>query len=67
MNMGILTAFILSTVYYLCLLLDVNWANNPKVIIGKEICNQALKDNIDSKEREEKRNSIAINRFRNFY
>lgn len=67
MNMGILTAFILSTVYYLCLLLDVNWANNPKVIIGKEICNQALKDNIDSKEREEKRKRIAVDRFRNFY
>ncbi|MFW9876412.1 MAG: hypothetical protein ACFFG0_25230, partial [Candidatus Thorarchaeota archaeon] len=47
-HMGILIAFILSSVYYVCLLLDVNWANNPKVIIGKEICNQALKDNIDS-------------------
>lgn len=67
MNMGILIAFILSTVYYLCLLLDVNWANNPKVIIGKEICNQALKDNIDSKEREEKRKSIALKKFRNFF
>jgi len=67
MNMGILIAFILSTVYYLCLLLDVNWASNPKVIIGKEICNQALKDNIDSKEREEMRKSIALKKFRNFF
>jgi len=67
MNMGILVAFILSTVYYLCLLLDVNWASNPKVIIGKEICNQALKDNIDSKEREEMRKSIALKKFRNFF
>ncbi len=67
MNMGILTAFILSSVYYLCLLLDVNWANNPKVIIGKEICNQALKDNVDSEESEEKRKSIALESFRNFY
>ena len=67
MNMGILTAFILSSIYYLCLLLNVNWANNPKVIIGKEICNQALKDNVDSEEREEKRKSIALESFRNFY
>ncbi|MFX1343488.1 MAG: hypothetical protein ACFFBC_01040 [Promethearchaeota archaeon] len=67
MNIGILVAFILSTVYYLCLLLDVNWASNPKVIIGKEICNQALKDNIDSKEREEKRKSIALKKFRDFF
>jgi glucose-6-phosphate isomerase len=66
-NMGILTAFILSTVYYLCLLFDVNWANNPKVVIGKEICNQALKDNADSKEREEKRKNIAKGKFKNFY
>ena len=67
MNMGILTAFILSSIYYLCLLLNVNWANNPKVIIGKEICNQALKDNVDPEEREEKRKSIALESFRNFY
>jgi len=67
MNMGILIAFILSTVYYLCLLLDVNWASNPKVIIGKEICNQALKDNIDSKEREEMRKTIALKKFLNFF
>ncbi|MFW9882496.1 MAG: hypothetical protein ACFFG0_56255 [Candidatus Thorarchaeota archaeon] len=67
MHMGMLIAFILSSVYYLCLLLDVNWANNPKVIIGKEICNQALKDNINSEERERKRKSIALERFKNFF
>ena len=67
MNMGILTAFILSSIYYLCLLLNVNWANNPKVIIGKEICNQALKDNVNSEKGEEKRKSIALESFRNFY
>lgn len=66
-NMGTLIAFILSTVYYLCLLLDVNWANNPKVIIGKEICNQALKDNINSEVREEMRKSIALEKFKNFF
>ena len=67
LNIGILIAFILSSVYYLCLLLDVNWANNPKVIIGKNICNQFLEDNIDSEEREKKRNIIASERFKNFY
>ena len=36
-NMGYLISFILSSVYYLCVLLDVNWATNPKVIIGKVI------------------------------
>ncbi|MFX1425195.1 MAG: hypothetical protein ACFFBE_01985 [Promethearchaeota archaeon] len=66
-NMGILIAFILSSVYYLCLLLDVNWADNPKVIIGKTICNQFLKDNIDAPSREEKRKSIAMEKFKNFF
>ncbi|MFX1376759.1 MAG: hypothetical protein ACFFA0_13195 [Promethearchaeota archaeon] len=66
-NMGTLIAFILSSVYYLCSLMNVNWANNPKVIIGKTICNQFLKDNIDSKDREKKRNSIALESFKNFF
>lgn len=66
-NIGTLIAFILSTVYYLCLLLDVNWANNPKVIIGKEICNQALKDNINSEVREEMRKRMALEKFKNFF
>ena len=67
MNMGILISFILSSVYYLCLLLDVNWANNPKVIIGKQICNQYLKDNIELEEIESKRKDIASESFRNFF
>lgn len=67
MNMGILIAFILSSVYYLCLLMDVNWANNPKVIIGKDICNQFLKDNIGSEEREEMIKKTALERFTNFF
>jgi hypothetical protein len=66
-NMGLLIAFILSSVYYFCLLLDVNWANNPKVIIGKEICIQSLKDNISSEDREEMRKNIARERFNNFF
>ena len=52
-NFGHLIAFILSSIYYLCLLLNVNWANNPKVIIGKKICNEALIKKI-SPEQEEK-------------
>jgi glucose-6-phosphate isomerase len=66
-SIGVLVAFILSSIYYLCLLLDVNWANNPKVIIGKEICNQALKDNIDLNKREERRKKIAKKKFKNYF
>jgi glucose-6-phosphate isomerase len=66
-NMGILIAFILSSVYYLCLLLDVDWSNNPKVIIGKQICNKYLEDNIDTEEMEKKRIHIASDKFRNFF
>ena len=64
---GFLIAFILSSVYYLCLLIDVNWANNPKVIIGKQICNTALKDNINNEKREEIRKEIAKEKFENFF
>jgi len=66
-NMGVLIAFILSSVYYLCLLLDVNWANNPKVIIGKQICNKALKDNINTEKRRELRKNLAREMFKNFF
>jgi glucose-6-phosphate isomerase len=58
-NMGDLIAFIQSSVYYLCLLLDVNWANNPKVVIGKEICNEALKSKTSAEHRKETRERIA--------
>ncbi len=58
-NMGHLISFILSSVYYLCLLIDVNWANNPKVIIGKQICNQALRDKITPEQGEITRKRIA--------
>ncbi|MFX1393254.1 MAG: hypothetical protein ACFFAH_06710 [Promethearchaeota archaeon] len=66
-NIGYLIAFVQSTIYYLCILLDVNWANNPKVVIGKKICNEALKNKIPSKERENIRKRIADDNFRNFY
>ncbi len=66
-NIGLLIAFIQSIVYYLCLLLDVNWANNPKVVIGKKICNEALKNKIPPSEREIVRKRIADEKFINFF
>lgn len=62
-----LIAFIQSTVYYLCLLLDVNWANNPKVNIGKKICNEALKNKFSEEKRKQEREELAKNKYRNFY
>jgi len=58
-NIGNLIAFIQSTVYYLCLLLDVNWSNNPKVIIGKEIGIKALKNKISPEQRKITREKLA--------
>ncbi len=66
-SMGNIIAFILSSVYYLCLLIDINWVNNPKVIIGKQICNKALKDNINIEEREKIRKNSAKEMFKNFF
>ena len=62
-NIGHLTSFIQSVVYYLCLLLDVNWANNPKVMIGKRICNNALQQNQSFEELEAIRKKIAEDKF----
>jgi len=62
-NVGNLVAFIQSTVYYLCLLLDVNWSNNPKVIIGKEIGNEALKNKSSHEQRKATREKLAENIF----
>ncbi|MFX1448483.1 MAG: hypothetical protein ACFFCG_10160 [Promethearchaeota archaeon] len=67
-NVGNLIAFIQSSVYYLCLLLDVNWANNPKVIIGKEIGQKALKNQISSEQRKNTREKLVKHVFkRNFF
>lgn len=65
-EIGQLISFIQTTVYYLCLLLDVNWADNPKVNIGKKICNEALKSNILENQREERRKKIAKKTFKKF-
>jgi len=66
-SMGQLIAFIQSTIYYLCILLDVNWANNPKVVIGKKICNEALSNKIPPDDRKKSRMNIANEKFSSFY
>ncbi|MFW9999513.1 MAG: hypothetical protein ACFE9Q_05035 [Candidatus Hodarchaeota archaeon] len=66
-NIGHLIAFILSSIYYLCLLLNVNWANNPKVIIGKKICNEALIEKISPEQEEKIRRDLAQEKFKEFY
>jgi glucose-6-phosphate isomerase len=66
-DIGCLVAHILASVYYLCLLINVNWANNPKVIIGKKICNEALKDETTTSLSEQKRKKIAEEKFRTFF
>ncbi|MDX1798620.1 MAG: hypothetical protein R3255_08230 [Candidatus Lokiarchaeia archaeon] len=66
-NIGHLIAFILSSIYYLCLLINVNWANNPKVIIGKIICNEALKEKRTQEQGEILREKIAKEKFRGFF
>lgn len=62
-NIGNLVSFIQSVIYYLCLLLDVNWANNPKVVIGKQICNDALKNNQSIEDLKAIRKRIASKTF----
>ncbi len=66
-NIGHLIAFILSSIYYLCLLINVNWANNPKVIIGKKICNEALKEKTTPEQGVNIRREIAKEVFREFF
>ncbi|TFF96084.1 MAG: hypothetical protein EU547_06820 [Promethearchaeota archaeon] len=66
-NIGNFISFIQSTVYYLCLLLDVNWSNNPKVNIGKKICNRALRKNLSEQERKRNRQELAEQKFQNFF
>jgi len=66
-NIGHLISFIQSTIYYLCLLLDVNWASNPKVVIGKKICNEALKNRASVEQRRREREKVAENSFSDFF
>jgi glucose-6-phosphate isomerase len=66
-NLGYLIALILSSIYYLCLLIDINWANNPKVNIGKKICNEALKKKFTPDQGEQIRIDIAKEKFKDFF
>ena len=67
-SIGILISFIQSSIYNLCLLLDVNWSNNPKVIIGKKIGNKYLKETISPAKRKETRKNLAMHKFQqDFY
>lgn len=65
-GIGQIIAFIQSTVYYTCLLMNVNWANNPKVNIGKKICNEALMHKLTNQERRESRERKAEVAFQKF-
>ncbi|OLS13031.1 MAG: phosphoglucose isomerase [Promethearchaeota archaeon CR_4] len=62
-NIGQLIAFIQSTVYYLCLMLEVNWADNPMVVIGKKICNEAMARNLTDVQRQANRSNVAREKF----
>jgi glucose-6-phosphate isomerase len=66
-SIGNLIGFIQSSVYYFCLLLDVNWANNPKVVIGKKICNEALINQKRFDELKERRKKIASESFKHYF
>jgi glucose-6-phosphate isomerase len=59
-----LIALIQTTVYYYCMLTNVNWESNPLVVVGKEICNKAMKENKDFIQRRLERKSIAKDQFR---
>jgi len=67
-SIGILISFIQSSIYNLCLLLDVDWSNNPKVIIGKEIGTKYLKETISPAKRKDTRRNLAQSKFQqDFY
>jgi len=66
-SIGHLIAFIQASIYYLCLLLDVNWANNPKVVIGKKICNDSLINREGFDELKQRRNVIAQKIFKDYF
>lgn len=66
-NLGHLIALIQASVYYLCLLLNVNWANNPKVVVGKKICNDALINQKTFAELKQRRIKIADEIFKGYF
>jgi len=58
-----LIAFIQTTIYYFCLLLDVNWENNPSVKTGKKICNSAIQSSLTIEQRKAQRENTASMHF----
>ncbi|MEX2681273.1 MAG: hypothetical protein Q6373_006710 [Candidatus Sigynarchaeota archaeon] len=66
-NIGHLIAFIQSTVYWLCLLFNVNWSDNPNVLLGKAICNTAMADKKGWGELRIRREQTAKNTFKDFW
>ncbi|MHA1765981.1 MAG: hypothetical protein ACTSVK_06930 [Promethearchaeota archaeon] len=66
-SFGFGIAFIQTTVYYLCLLLNVNWSSNPMVNIGKKICNEAIAGKLDKNQRIQNRIDVANRVFDNFF
>ncbi|MBD3188609.1 hypothetical protein GF325_17400 [Candidatus Bathyarchaeota archaeon] len=66
-NMGLLISFIQSTIYHLCLLFNVNWANNPNVLLGKEICNYAMEQDKSMMQMKETRKKVASEQFKDFW
>jgi len=60
-------AFIQTTVYYLCLLFNVNWSSNPMINIGKKICNEAIKSKLGRNQRIQNRIDVANKTFNNFF
>jgi glucose-6-phosphate isomerase len=61
-----LIAFIQSSVYYLCCMLNVPWDTNPLVNTGKNICNEAMKSGLSPSKRKEDRENVAKNGFSSF-
>jgi glucose-6-phosphate isomerase len=63
-SLGELIAFVQTTLYYFCLLLDVNWSSNPLVNTGKKICNEALAKRLDLDSRINARIAISEKHFK---
>ncbi|MHA1341857.1 MAG: hypothetical protein ACTSRZ_04955 [Promethearchaeota archaeon] len=62
-NIACTIAFIQSAVYYFCMLLDVNWESNPLVVIGKQICNEAIQHGKTKEERINDRKKAILSKF----
>lgn len=66
-QLGELVAYIQNTVYFTCCMLDVNWANNPTVVTGKKICNEALAEDLDETARRANRRGVSQAVFPDFW